>query len=113
MSLNNAEGWEYARESLKYHGDKLADIRKITTCQLTCLVKIYIFLHEARKNDFCSPKLQEKRNKAMLAKLTTQRQNLQSAICGRLDEAELLRNGLRALEIHRSNHEGNGVIKQL
>jgi hypothetical protein len=47
VSLNNAEGWEYARESLKYHGDKLADIRKITTCRLTCLVKIYIFLREA------------------------------------------------------------------
>ena len=38
-------------------------------CWLLCLLKIYIFLHKAHKQDFYSPKLQEKCNKAMLTKL--------------------------------------------
>ena len=35
------------------------------------MIKICIFLCEAKKHDFYSLKLQEKRNKAMIAKLTT------------------------------------------
>jgi hypothetical protein len=35
------------------------------------LIKIYIFFRDARKSDFYSPKLQEKRNRAMLAKIST------------------------------------------
>ena len=39
-------------------------------CWLLCLLKIYIVLHEACKQDFHLPKLQEKHNKAMLTKLS-------------------------------------------
>jgi hypothetical protein len=71
VTLSNTEGWDYAQESLKHHGNKLAEIRKLAPSRLLCIVKTYIYLREARKVDFYSPKLQEKRNKAMLAKITT------------------------------------------
>lgn len=71
VTLCNTEGWEYASKALKYYGNKLAEIRQRAPSRLICLVKIYIFLCEAKKHDFYSPKLQEKRNKAMIAKLTT------------------------------------------
>jgi hypothetical protein len=71
VTLCNAEGWEYANKALKYYGNKLAEIRQQAPSRLICLIKIYIFLREAKKHDFYSPKLQEKRNKAMIAKLMT------------------------------------------
>ena len=49
----------------------MAEIRQRAPSCLICLIKIYIFLCEAKKHDFYSLKLQEKRNKAMIAKLTT------------------------------------------
>jgi hypothetical protein len=71
VTLSNTEGWDYAYESLRHYGNKLAEIRKLAPSRLLCMVKIYIFLREARKVDFYSPKLQEKRNKVILAKIMT------------------------------------------
>ena len=71
VTLSNTEGWDYAQESLKHHGNKLAEIRKLAPSHLLCLVKTYIYLRDAQKVDFYSPKLQEKRNKAMLAKIVS------------------------------------------
>ena len=70
VTLCNNEGWDYANESLKYHANKLSEICQCALCWLLCLLKIYIFLHEACKHDFYLPKLQEKHNKAMLTKLS-------------------------------------------
>ena len=70
FTLSNMEGWAYAQEALKYYGSKLSQFRKTNTSRLVCLLKIYIFLRDARRNDFHSAKLQEKRNHAMLAKLS-------------------------------------------
>ena len=70
FTLSNTEGWTYAQEALKYYGAKLLQFRKTNTSRLVCLLKIYIFLRDARKNDFYSAKLQEKRNHAMLAKIS-------------------------------------------
>jgi hypothetical protein len=67
----NTEGWTYAQEALKHYGAKLAQFRKTNTSRLICLIKIYVFLRDARKSDFYSSKLQEKRNHAMMAKLST------------------------------------------
>lgn len=36
---------------------------------MQCLIKIYIFLRDACKNEFYSPKLQEKRNRVFIAKI--------------------------------------------
>ena len=70
VTLCNNEGWDYANESLKYHANKLSEIHQCAPCRLLYLLKIYIFLHEARKQDFYFlPKLHEKCNKAMLTKL--------------------------------------------
>ena len=71
FTLANTEGWTYAQEALKHYGSKLIQFRRTNTSRLGCLVKIYIFLRDARKNDFYSAKLQEKRNHAMLAKITS------------------------------------------
>jgi hypothetical protein len=71
FTLANTEGWPYAQEALKHYGAKLIQFRKTNTSRLVCLIKIYIFLRDARKNDFYSSKLQEKRNHAMMAKLST------------------------------------------
>jgi hypothetical protein len=70
FTLSNTEGWTYAHEALKYYGAKLLQFRRTNTSRLVCLLKIYIFLRDARKNDFYSAKLQEKRNHAMLAKIS-------------------------------------------
>ena len=83
VTLCNAEGWEYANEALKYYGNKLVENRQRAPSRLICLIKIYIFLCEAKKHDFYSPKLQEKRNKAMIAKLMTLKGGEQNAHCGR------------------------------
>jgi hypothetical protein len=69
VTLCTNESWTYAQESLKYHAAKLSQFRKTSTSRLQCLLKIYIFLRDARKNEFYSPKLQEKRNRAMEAKI--------------------------------------------
>jgi hypothetical protein len=71
FTLANTEGWPYAQEALKHYGAKLIQFRRTNTSRLVCLVKIYIFLRDARKSDFYSAKLQEKRNHAMLAKIST------------------------------------------
>ena len=71
FALANTEGWPYAQEALKHYGTKLIQFRRTNTSRLVCLVKIYIFLRDARKSDFHSAKLQEKRNHAMLAKIST------------------------------------------
>jgi len=71
FTLANTEGWTYAQVAVKYYATKLAQFRKTNTSWLVCLVKIYIFLRDARKNDFYAAKLQEKRNHSMLAELTT------------------------------------------
>jgi hypothetical protein len=71
FTLSNTEGWAYAQVAVKYYATKLAQFRKTNTSRLVCLVKIYIFLRDARKSDFHSTKLQEKRNHSMLAELTT------------------------------------------
>jgi hypothetical protein len=71
FTLANTEGWPYAQEALKHYGAKLIQFRKTNTCRLICLIKIYTFLRDARKNDFYSSKLQEKRNHAIMAKLST------------------------------------------
>ena len=71
FTLANTEGWPYAQEALKHYGAKLIQFRRTNTSRLACLVKIYIFLRDARKSDFYSAKLQEKRNHAMLAKIST------------------------------------------
>ena len=71
FTLANTEGWTYAQVAVKYYATKLAQFRKTNTSRLVCLVKIYIFLRDARKSDFYSAKLQEKRNHSMLAELTT------------------------------------------
>lgn len=71
VTLNNNEGWSYAQEALKHYSTKLSQIRKTATSRLLCLIKIYIFLRDARKGDFYSPKLQEKRNRTFMAKLST------------------------------------------
>ena len=70
VTLCNNEGWDYANKSLKYHANKLLEICQQAPCWLLCLLKIYIFLHEACKQDFYLLKLQEKCNKAMLTKLS-------------------------------------------
>jgi len=70
FTLSNTEGWTYAQEALKHYGAKLLQFRKTNTSRLVCLIKIYIFLRDARKNDFHSAKLQEKRNHAILAKIS-------------------------------------------
>jgi hypothetical protein len=70
VTLCNNESWTYAQEALKHYASKLAQFRKTSTSRLLCLIKIYIFLRDARKSEFYSPKLQEKRNRAMLAKIT-------------------------------------------
>jgi hypothetical protein len=69
VTLCNNESWAYAHESLKHYSTKLAQFRKTSTSRLQCLIKIYIFLRDLRKNDFYSPKLQEKRNQAFIAKM--------------------------------------------
>jgi hypothetical protein len=71
FTLSNTEGWSYAQEALKHYGSKLVQFRRTNTSRLVCLLKIYIFLRDARKSDFYSAKLQEKRNHAMLAKITS------------------------------------------
>jgi hypothetical protein len=71
VTLSNNESWSYAQEALKHYATKLGQFRKTATSRLLCLIKIYIFLRDARKNDFYSPKLQEKRNRAMMTKITT------------------------------------------
>jgi hypothetical protein len=70
FTLSNTEGWTYAQEALKHYGAKLLQFRRTTTSRLICLLRIYIFLRDARRNDFHSAKLQEKRNHAMLAKIS-------------------------------------------
>jgi hypothetical protein len=70
FTLANTEGWPYAQQALKHYGAKLIQFRRTNTSRLACLVKIYIFLRDARKSDFYSTKLQEKRNHAMLAKIS-------------------------------------------
>jgi hypothetical protein len=69
VTLSTTEGWTYAKEALNHYTAKLAQFRKTNTTRLTCLLKIYIFLRDARKNDFYSAKLQEKRNLAIMTKL--------------------------------------------
>jgi hypothetical protein len=71
FTLTNTEGWAYAQVAVKYYATKLAQFRKTNTSRLVCLLKIYIFLRDARKSDFYSAKLQEKRNHSMLAELST------------------------------------------
>jgi hypothetical protein len=72
VTLSNTEEWDYAYKSLKHHGNKLAEIWKLAPAShLLCIIKIYIYLREAWKVDFYFPKLQEKWNKAMLAKIIT------------------------------------------
>jgi hypothetical protein len=71
VTLCNNESWAYAQDSLKHYGTKLAQFRKTSTSRLQCLIKIYIFLRDSRKNEFYSPKLQEKRNRAFIAKMAT------------------------------------------
>jgi hypothetical protein len=71
VTLCSNESWSYAQDALKHYATKLAQFRKTSTSCLLCLIKIYIFLWDARKSDFYSPKLQEKRNRAMLAKIST------------------------------------------
>jgi hypothetical protein len=71
ITLANTEGWPYAQEALKHYGSKLIQFRRTNTSRLVCLIKIYIFLRDARKSDFYSAKLQEKRNHAMLAKISS------------------------------------------
>jgi hypothetical protein len=71
FTLANTEGWPYAQEALKHYGSKLIQFRRTNTSRLVCLTKIYIFLRDARKSDFYSAKLQEKRNHAMLAKISS------------------------------------------
>jgi hypothetical protein len=71
VTLSNNESWSYAQEALKHYAMKLGQFRKTSTSRLLCLIKIYIFLRDARKNDFYSPKLQEKRNRVMMTKLST------------------------------------------
>jgi hypothetical protein len=70
VTLCNNESWAYAPEALKHYASKLAQFQKTSTSHLLCLIKINIFLWDVRKNKFYSPKLQEKRNRAMLAKIT-------------------------------------------
>jgi hypothetical protein len=60
VTLSTKESWIYAQEALKYYASKLAQFRKTSTSRLLCLIKIYIFLRDARKNEFYAPKLQEK-----------------------------------------------------
>jgi hypothetical protein len=69
VTVCNSEGWPYALEAQKHYATKLAQFRKTSTSRLQCLLKIYIFLRDARKNEFYSPKLQEKRNRAVLEKI--------------------------------------------
>jgi hypothetical protein len=69
VTLSTNESWGYAQEALKHYASKLAQFRKTSTSRLLCLIKIYIFLRDARKSEFYSPKLQEKRNRAMLAQI--------------------------------------------
>ena len=69
FTLSNTEGWTYAQEALKHYGAKLLQFRRTATSRLVCLLRIYIFLRDARRNDFHSAKLQEKRNHSMLAKI--------------------------------------------
>jgi hypothetical protein len=71
FTLSNTEGWSYAQEALKHYGSKLVQFRRTNTSRLVCLLKIYIFLRDVRKSDFYLAKLQEKRNHAMLAKITS------------------------------------------
>jgi hypothetical protein len=71
FTLSNTEGWTYAQEALKHYGSKLVQFRRTNTTRLVCLLKIYIFLRDARKNDFYSAKLQEKRNHAIMAKISS------------------------------------------
>jgi hypothetical protein len=69
VTLCTNESWAYAQESLKHYASKLAQFWKTSTSRLQCLIKIYIFLRNARKNEFFSPKLQEKRNHVFIAKI--------------------------------------------
>ena len=71
FTLSNTEGWSYAQEALKHYGSKLVQFRRTNTSRLVCLIKIYIFLRDARKSNFYSAKLQEKRNHAMMAKISS------------------------------------------
>jgi hypothetical protein len=71
VTLSNNEGWSYAQEALKHYATKLSQFCKTATLPLLCHIKIYIFLRDARKSDFYSPKLQEKRNRTFMAKLST------------------------------------------
>ena len=69
VTLCTNKSWAYAQESLKHYTSKLAQFWKTSTSRLQCLVKIYIFLRDAWKNEFYSPKLQEKRNRVFIAKI--------------------------------------------
>ena len=71
FTLSNTEGWTYAQEALKHYGSKLVQFRRTNTSRLVCLLKIYIFLRDDRKNDFYSAKLQEKRNHTIMAKISS------------------------------------------
>ena len=44
VTLCNNEGWDYTNELLKYHANKLSEIRQHAPCRLLCLLKIYVFL---------------------------------------------------------------------
>jgi hypothetical protein len=69
FTLSTNESWGYAQEALKHYASKLAQLRKTSTSRLICLIKINIFLWDVRKSDLYSPKLQEKRNRTVLAKI--------------------------------------------
>jgi hypothetical protein len=71
FTLSNTEGWSYAQEALKHYGSKLVQFCRTNTSRLVCLLKIYIFLWDARKSDYYSAKLQEKCNHAILTKIAS------------------------------------------
>lgn len=52
VTLCMDESWTYAQKLLKHYASKLAQFRKTSTSCLQCLIKIYIFLCDTRKNDF-------------------------------------------------------------
>jgi hypothetical protein len=69
IDLSLQQGWEYAAVSLEYHTTKLASIRTQAPSRLCCMVRIYIFLHDAINKSFYSEKLQEKRNQDVRGEL--------------------------------------------
>lgn len=65
MKMDRDHGWAYTKVALDYHSKKLTDIRTTALTRLGALVRIYVYLRDAKAVAFNGPKLQEKRTTSL------------------------------------------------